>query len=170
MGNTASNLDKYPFVDFDAALPEKGETRLYNYVNKYCLDSAPAIIQDINDFPPANRAISEAVEEELDQDDRLLRKILQLNAERVENYFRFSQKLRRCLRLLIVEICSFDPAVKSDYTAETVTKTLAPRRAFIKQFGLLLHFAVKFDEIKIFTPAVQNDWASFRRMKSSESG
>lgn len=44
----------------------------------------------------------------------------------------------------------------------TIGELLDEHRALVKQFSKMLEFVLKFDECKMTTPAVQNDFSYYR--------
>ncbi len=62
--------------------------------------------------------------------------------------------------LLLWELCSgpLPPA-----------EQLESRQALAKQFAQLLDFVLRFDELKMSTPALQNDFSFYRRVMSRRS-
>jgi hypothetical protein len=56
------------------------------------------------------------------------------------------------LQKLLQALCSEDPR-----------ETLHNKQALAKQFAEVLQFTLKFDELKMSNPAIQNDFSYYRR-------
>jgi hypothetical protein len=80
----------------------------------------------------------------------------------LKDFYEYSQEIEQTLPKILHALCSGDPI-----------KNLESKQATTKQFAELLHFVLLFDDLKMTTPAIQNDFSYYRRtlsrMKMSEN-
>lgn len=65
--------------------------------------------------------------------------------------------LEKVLALLLGELCS---------DSMTPLKHLETQQALVKQFSCILDFVLKFDDLKMLNPSIQNDFSFYRRTVS----
>jgi len=75
------------------------------------------------------------------------------NVELLRNFYEYSQQLTKVFPQLMEELCK----------SNSEQKTLTEKQALAKQLGKILEFALRFDDCKMKTIAIQNDFSHFRR-------
>ena len=58
------------------------------------------------------------------------------------------------------------PAILEALCAEDPLKSLETKQALAKQFAEILQFVMRFDDMKMTNPAIQNDFSYYRRTLS----
>ncbi|KAL2085618.1 hypothetical protein ACEWY4_018938 [Coilia grayii] len=74
---------------------------------------------------------------------------------RLKKFYEFSQRLEAALHSLLWALTS--------ETYDDPTQHLEREQALAKQFAEILHFTLRFDELKMTNPAIQNDFSYYRR-------
>ncbi|XP_041924512.1 CYFIP-related Rac1 interactor B [Alosa sapidissima] len=75
--------------------------------------------------------------------------------EAIKKFYEFSQRLEAALHSLLRALTS--------ETYDDPTQHLEREQALAKQFAEILHFTLRFDELKMTNPAIQNDFSYYRR-------
>ncbi|XP_026544494.1 protein FAM49B-like [Notechis scutatus] len=164
MGNllkvlTCTDLEQGPnfFLDFENAQPTELEKEIYNQVN-VVLKDAEGILEDLQSYRGAGHEIREAIQHPTDE--RLQEKawgaVVPL-VGKLKKFYEFSQRLESALRGLLGALTS---------TPYSPTQHLEREQALAKQFAEILHFTLRFDELKMTNPAIQNDFSYYRRTLS----
>ncbi|XP_019498973.1 PREDICTED: protein FAM49B [Hipposideros armiger] len=146
MGNllkvlTCTDLEQGPnfFLDFENAQPTESEKEIYNQVN-VVLKDAEGILEDLQSYRGAGHEIRE------------------VKHTCFPIHFNFNLcPLEAALRGLLGALTS---------TPYSPTQHLEREQALAKQFAEILHFTLRFDELKMTNPAIQNDFSYYRRTLS----
>uniref|UniRef100_A0A914UQ45 CYRIA/CYRIB Rac1 binding domain-containing protein n=1 Tax=Plectus sambesii TaxID=2011161 RepID=A0A914UQ45_9BILA len=157
----ADHGDEGIFVDFENAQPTETEQEVYQLTEKV-LEQAEAVVDDLSTYGSgATEAIRAAIKNPGDaryQDDAWC-SLLKL-VRRLRKYYELSVRLEQVFPLLLWELCSGPlPPVEQ----------LESSQALCKQFAQVLDFVLRFDELKMATPALQNDFSYYRRTMSRQS-
>ncbi|GFS01897.1 protein FAM49B-like [Elysia marginata] len=142
------------FVDFENAEPSENERPVWNLV-KTVLDSAQDILLQLQRYKGATEEIRQAISNPKIEDlqDRAWQCVTPL-VSLLKTFFEFSLELERVIPQLLGMLCSEDL---------TPRQHLEQQQALFKQFALVLDFVLKFDDLKMTTPAIQNDFSYYRR-------
>ncbi|KAF2976334.1 hypothetical protein EK904_011326, partial [Melospiza melodia maxima] len=146
MGNllkvlTCTDLEQGPnfFLDFENAQPTESEKEIYNQVN-VVLKDAEGILEDLQSYRGAGHEIREAIQHP--NDEKLQGKawgaVVPL-VGKLKKFYEFSQRLEAGLRGLLGALTS---------TPYSPTQHLEREQALAKQFAEILHFTLRFDELK----------------------
>ncbi|XP_027287482.1 CYFIP-related Rac1 interactor B isoform X1 [Cricetulus griseus] len=139
------------------AQPTESEKEIYNQVN-VVLKDAEGILEDLQSYRGAGHEIREAIQHPAD--DKLQEKawgaVVPL-VGKLKKFYEFSQRLEAALRGLLGALTS---------TPYSPTQHLEREQALAKQFAEILHFTLRFDELKMTNPAIQNDFSYYRRTLS----
>ena len=142
------------FVDFENAQPTELEEETYRNVDNV-LNDAKAILKEMQAYKGASVEIREAINnphsEEAQQSawDAVMKHVGNL-----KSFYDFSKQLDEIVTLLLTELCSGNM---------TSMEHLEQQQALFRQFAQVLDFTLSFDEAKMTTPAVQNDFSYYRR-------
>uniref|UniRef100_A0A3B4BBR1 CYRIA/CYRIB Rac1 binding domain-containing protein n=1 Tax=Periophthalmus magnuspinnatus TaxID=409849 RepID=A0A3B4BBR1_9GOBI len=142
------------FLDFEHAQPSEAERATFEKV-KQVLEEGQEILEELQMYKGAGEEIRQAIQrptvERLQQ--RAWAAVLPL-VTKLHTFYDFSQKLESALCLLLdVFACAEAPP----------TQQLEQKQALAQQFAHILHFTLRFDELKMTTPAIQNDFSYYRR-------
>ncbi|XP_040572056.1 CYFIP-related Rac1 interactor B [Lepeophtheirus salmonis] len=146
------------FVDFENAAPvTPDETLLYEEAESLLKESL-SVLGDLQNYKGASKEIREAIGKPSPQTQSAAWNALLPSLQKLKRFYVFSQKMEFLVPKLLdalIEKEESDPA--------TILEILDERQALVKQFAKILEFVLKFDELKLVNPALQNDFAYYRR-------
>ncbi|KAM9338942.1 CYFIP-related Rac1 interactor A [Symphorus nematophorus] len=149
-------IENYPhfFLDFENAQPTEGEREVWNQVNSVLQDSE-SILSGLQAYKGAGQEIRDAIQNPNDfmQQERAWNSVCPL-VIKLKKFYSFSLRLEEALQSLL-ECLTCPPF--------TPTQHLEREQALAKQFAEILHFTLRFDELKMRIPAIQNDFSYYRR-------
>uniref|UniRef100_A0A8C5CZ86 CYRIA/CYRIB Rac1 binding domain-containing protein n=1 Tax=Gadus morhua TaxID=8049 RepID=A0A8C5CZ86_GADMO len=161
MGNllkvlTCTDLAQGPnfFLDFENAQPTEGEREVWKQVNSVLQDS-DSILSGLQSYKGAGQEIRDAIQKPNDAllQDRAWNSVCPL-VKKLKVFYSFSLRLEEALQSLL-ESLTCPPG--------SPTQHLEREQALAKQFAEILHFTLRFDELKMRSPAIQNDFSYYRR-------
>lgn len=141
------------FLDFENAQPTDGERELYEEVQEVLRDSE-SILEELQCYKGAGKEIREAIATPTpDCQAKAWASVLPL-VSHLKRFYLFSTQLEEIVPKILLHLCSgTDPPAQN----------LDSKQALVKQFAEILEFVLKFDEYKMKTPAIQNDFSYYRR-------
>ncbi|KAL4635468.1 protein FAM49B-like [Arapaima gigas] len=174
MGNllkvlTCTDLEQGPdfFLDFENAQPTEAERQVWEQVD-VVLKEAHRILDDLQAYRGAGAEIREAIQHPSDESlqDKAWSAVAPL-VGMLKKFYEFSQRLEVALHGLLGALTC---------TPDSPTQHLEREQALAKQFAEILHFTLRFDELKathigvsplqMTNPAIQNDFSYYRRTLS----
>lgn len=141
------------FLDFENAQPTEGERHVFEEVQRVML-SADNILEELAVYKGAGREIREAIATPNEEFQRRAWLAVVPLVTKLKRFYDFSLELEEIVPKILGELCS---------GAMTPTQHLETQQAIVKQFAEILEFVLKFDEYKMKTPAIQNDFSYYRR-------
>ncbi|KAF3836329.1 hypothetical protein F7725_028887 [Dissostichus mawsoni] len=165
MGNllkvlTCTDLEQEPnfFLDFENAQPTDAEREVWEQVD-VVLKDAKGILDELQAYKGAGQEIREAIQNPNDErlQEQAWAAVVPL-VGRLKKFYEFSQRLEAALHSLLRALTS--------ETYDDPTQHLEREQALAKQFAEILHFTLRFDELKMTNPAIQNDFSYYRRTLS----
>ncbi|KAF3857724.1 hypothetical protein F7725_010925, partial [Dissostichus mawsoni] len=140
-------------VQLDAQ-PSLSETALWEEVNGVLLE-ARVVLQQLQEYRGAGDEIRQAIQSPSVQgvQEKAWSAVVPL-VGKLKTFYVFSQKLEGSLRLLLGVLTS---------SGSSPTQQLEQKQALARQFAHILHFTLRFDELKMTNPAIQNDFSYYRR-------
>jgi len=145
------------FIDFENALPTPEEQTAWEAVNKV-LEKSESVLKDLKDYHGASEEIRTAIGNPRNNalQDIAWNIVLPL-VQRLKGFYEFSLELESVMPTLLCALCTGE---------ETVEQRLSTKQALAKQFAEILHFTLKFDDLKMTNPNIQNDFSYYRRTLS----
>ncbi|KAG7523642.1 hypothetical protein JOB18_001497 [Solea senegalensis] len=142
------------FLDFENAQPSQSEMVEWEKVNQV-LTEAQVILEDLQAYRGAGEEIRRAIQSPSVEgvQEKAWAAVVPLVAK-LKTFYEFSQKLESSLRCLLDVLTS---------STSTPTQHLENKQALARQFAHILHFTLRFDELKMTNPAIQNDFSYYRR-------
>ncbi|XP_054772733.1 CYFIP-related Rac1 interactor B-like [Lytechinus pictus] len=145
------------YINFEDAQPTEQEREIFERTADILIE-LDTILQDVQDYKGAGEEIRQAITSPRDND-------LQQNAwasvcplvARLKRYYEFSIKLDKVNQELLNALC---------IGADSPVQQLEQKQALAKQFAQVLHFTLKFDDLKMTNPSIQNDFSYYRRTLS----
>ncbi|XP_034534581.1 CYFIP-related Rac1 interactor B-like isoform X2 [Notolabrus celidotus] len=141
------------FLDFENAQPSQSESEVWEEVNQV-LTEAQVILEDLQSYRGAGEEIRQAIQSPGVEgvQEKAWAAVVPLVAK-LKSFYEFSQKLESSLGRLLVVLTS----------SSTPTQHLEQKQALARQFAHIMHFTLRFDELKMTNPAIQNDFSYYRR-------
>ncbi|XP_058963777.2 CYFIP-related Rac1 interactor B-like [Pocillopora verrucosa] len=145
------------FLDFENATPTESEKEVFDVV--HCvLDAAPQILQELQGYQGAGEEIRQAISNALNEElQEVAWKAVVPLVGKLKTFYEFALELEAVLPQLLYALCS---------GPETPIEHLERQQALAKQFAEILHFTLKFDDLKMTNPSIQNDFSYYRRTLS----
>ncbi|XP_056247551.1 CYFIP-related Rac1 interactor B-like [Seriola aureovittata] len=142
------------FLDFENAQPSQSETGVWEKVNQV-LTEAQIILDDLQAYRGAGEEIRQAIQSPGVEgvQEKAWSAVVPL-VIKLKTFYEFSQKLESSLQCLLDVLTS---------SGSTPTQHLEQKQALARQFAHILHFTLRFDELKMTNPAIQNDFSYYRR-------
>jgi len=145
------------FVDFENCEPTESEMEISVKIQEV-LKEAQKVLQGLRKYTGAQEVIRSAISNP--QNEELQEKawigVCPL-VEQLKKYYEFSLLLENNVPLLLQALSSNDMTAKEH---------LEKQQALVKQFAEILDFVIKFDDIKMVSPVIQNDFSYYRRTQS----
>lgn len=145
------------YIDFEDAQPTDEEREVFDRTADI-LKELDSILEDVQKYSGAGEEIRQAITSPRDNDLQQLAwgAVCPLVA-RLKKYYEFSIKLDKVNQELLNALCT---------GTESPVQQLEQRQALAKQFAQVLHFTLKFDDLKMTNPSIQNDFSYYRRTLS----
>ncbi|XP_045495468.1 CYFIP-related Rac1 interactor A [Colias croceus] len=144
------------FLDFENAAPTDTERDVYEEVQRVLIDS-DRILEEIQCYKGAGKEIREAIADPSTiTQERAWRAVKPL-VDKLLRFYNHSLELQRVVPRLLGSLVG---------GGMSPTQHLEQQQALVKQFAEILEFVLKFDEHKMKTPAIQNDFSYYRRIVS----
>ncbi|XP_054624712.1 CYFIP-related Rac1 interactor B-like isoform X2 [Dunckerocampus dactyliophorus] len=142
------------FLDFENAQPSSSEKVVWENVNQVLTESQ-VILEELQGYTGAGEEIRQAIQSPNEEgvQERAWSAVLPL-VTKLKTFYEFSHKLECSLPCLLDVLTSPDAPP---------TQQLEHKQALARQFALILHFTLRFDELKMTIPAIQNDFSYYRR-------
>ncbi|KAI4874788.1 hypothetical protein NFI96_014991, partial [Prochilodus magdalenae] len=146
------------------AQPTEAERGTWEEVD-VVLQEARAILDELQAYKGAGQEIREAIQNPNDEglQDQAWAAVVPL-VGKLKKFYEFSQRLVRLVDLAPTEAALHN--LLRALTNETYSDSmqhLEREQALAKQFAEILHFTLRFDELKMINPAIQNDFSYYRR-------
>jgi len=149
------------FVDFEYAQPTESEAETYHSVDSALMRSKQ-ILLDMQSYKGAMSEIREAINNPQSEDlQRAAWLAVLRHVSNLKLYYDFSKELERIVTRLLGDLCSGDM---------TSAEHLEQQQSLFRQFAHILDFTLSFDEAKMTTPSVQNDFSYYRRKANHSRG
>lgn len=145
------------FLDFENAQPTESEHEVHQVVERV-LSTSHGLLIELQQYKGADNEIREAISNPSRDDlqEKAWRAVCP-SVVKLKKYYEYSTELENVLPQLLQALCS------GPYTP---TQHLERQQALAKQFAEILHFTLKFDDLKMMTPSIQNDFSYYRRTLS----
>jgi hypothetical protein len=143
------------FIDFESAEASPAEQEIFDQVNAVLVRSAD-VLAGLEGYGGAGEFIRNAISNPKDE-------TMQTDAwscvcplvQKLKGWFDYSAEVETILPILLAGLCT-----------EAPEEALIAKQALAKQCAELLSFVLKFDDLKMNNPAIQNDFSYYRRTLS----
>ncbi|XP_053999007.1 CYFIP-related Rac1 interactor B isoform X2 [Hylaeus anthracinus] len=152
--STCCTPQKYDvFLDFENAQPSDIERDTFEAVQRV-LKNSESILEEIQCYKGAGKEIREAISAPTEECQRKAYLTVAPLVAKLKRFYEFSLELERVVPKILGQLCSGNLSP---------TQHLETQQALVKQLAEILEFVLKFDEHKMKTPAIQNDFSYYRR-------
>ncbi|XP_053596824.1 CYFIP-related Rac1 interactor B [Microplitis demolitor] len=141
------------FLDFENAQPSENERDTFEAVQRV-LKNSESILEEIQCYKGAGKEIREAISVPTQECQRKAYLTVVPLVAKLKRFYEFSLELERVVPEILGQLCSGNLSPMQH---------LETQQALVKQFAEILEFVFKFDEHKMKTPAIQNDFSYYRR-------
>jgi len=143
------------YIDFEKAEATAEEKDIYDRVQAV-LERSDGILEELGGYAGANAEIAAGISNPKDEAKQTAAwdAVCPL-VGKLKSFWDYSMEMEAILPVLLVGLCSEAP--------ETA---LATKQALAKQMAQVLSFVLKFDDLKMNNPSVQNDFSYYRRTLS----
>jgi len=139
------------FLDFEKAVPTEEEKEVHARVGAV-LNKGPDILERLSSYPGCEEHIRKAITNPSEEAEEAAWAAVLPSVEELKEFYDFSMELEECFPDLLVALCKNDPKA-----------SLANLQALAKQLANVFDFVLRFDDLKMVNPAIQNDFSYYRR-------
>ncbi|KAL5017396.1 hypothetical protein ScPMuIL_006985 [Solemya velum] len=142
------------FVDFENAAPTESEDPTWTKVQTV-LQDGHQILNSLQSYTGASEEIRQAISNPRSEEyqQQAWKAVCPL-VQQLKVFYDFSSNLDNIVPELLAVLCSNEL---------TPRQHLELQQALFKQFAEILDFVLKFDDLKMMNPAIQNDFSYYRR-------
>ena len=116
------------------------------------LNQGPEILEKIASYKGCEEFIRKAITTPTPENEEAAWKAVLPAVDRLQEFFDFATTLEEIFPMLLVALCAEDPR-----------HSLKNKQALAKQLADILDFVLRFDDLKMVNPAIQNDFSYYRR-------
>jgi len=147
------NIEKIDiFLDLENAVPkEEAEKEIYNQVSAV-LTKGPAILEKLSGYSGCEDFIRKAITTPGPENEDAAWGAVVPAVEQLREFYDFSLELDTCFPKLLVALCKTNPK-----------ENIGSQQALAKQLADVFDFVLRFDDLKMVNPAIQNDFSYYRR-------
>jgi hypothetical protein len=139
------------FIDFENVKPSDEEQEIYDVVAKV-LNEVPDILARLKDYKGCEDSIRRAITTPNEANEQMAWDAVLPAVEQLKEFYEFSSELETAFPKLLAALCKDDPK-----------EMLSKRQALVKQIAEVFDFVLRFDDLKMVNPAIQNDFSYYRR-------
>jgi len=146
--------DKDPvtiFLDFENARVSDDEKQIYDALAAV-LDKSASILTKLSNYRGCEEFIRKAITTPGPETEEAAWNAVLPAVEELKEFYDFSLELESCFPKLLVALCKNDPKAN-----------IAQQQALAKQLADVFNFVLRFDDMKMVNPAIQNDFSYYRR-------
>jgi len=139
-------------VNFESAEPQTDEEREIHAAVAAVLNKGPEILDALTNYAGCGELIRQAITTPNDKTEAAAWKAVLPAVEQLKEFYDFSHELEECFPKLLLALCKTDPE-----------DSIASQQALAKQLADVFDFVLRFDDAKMTTAAIQNDFSYYRR-------
>lgn len=157
MGSLISYIHNGPpsediFLDFEKAVPQSDEEKEVHANVGAVLNKGPDILERLQKYTGCEEQIRKAITTPSEETEQAAWVAVLPAVEELKEFYDFSIELEECFPRLLVVLCKNDPKAN-----------LANLQSLAKQLANVFDFVLRFDDLKMVNPAIQNDFSYYRR-------
>jgi len=140
------------FLDFENAKPASpAEQQVYEEVSAV-LVKGPNILEKLQNYSGCEESIRKAITTPGPETEDAAWQTVLPSVEQLKTFYDFSLELEACFPKLLVALCKTYPK-----------QNIKSQQALAKQMSDVFDFVLRFDDLKMVNPAIQNDFSYYRR-------
>jgi len=139
-------------LDLENAKPSTDEERQIYDTVAAVLTKAPSILEKLHNYAGCEESIRKAITTPGSETEDAAWNAVVPAVEQLKEFYDFSLELESCFPKLLVALCKTNPK-----------ENIASQQALAKQMADVFDFVLRFDDLKMVNPAIQNDFSYYRR-------
>jgi len=143
------------FVDFKNATPGSEEEKLVYENVSTVLNKATTVLESLGKYEGKEDLIKKAIQEPSPETMDAAWDSLLPNIDKLKDYYDFSIEIEEVFPNLLSTLCKNDPQ-----------QTIGQLQALTKQLAEVFDFVLRFDDMKMVNPGIQNDFSFYRRSRN----
>ena len=116
------------------------------------MNEVPDILARLKDYKGCEDSIRRAITTPNEANEQMAWDAVLPAVEQLKEFYEFSLELETAFPKLLAGLCKDDPK-----------EMLSKRQALVKQIAEVFDFVLRFDDLKMVNPAIQNDFSYYRR-------
>lgn len=140
------------FLDFENAVPDSEEEKKVHAAVAAVLDQSTQILDKLSNYTGCEEFIRRAITNPSPTTEEEAWKAVLPAVDQLKEFYDFCLELESCFPKLLVALCKNDPK-----------GNLGSQQALAKQLADVFDFVLRFDDLKMVNPAIQNDFSYYRR-------
>ncbi|KAI8983019.1 hypothetical protein BDB01DRAFT_792072 [Pilobolus umbonatus] len=139
--------------DLENATPSNSELQIYNKLYALLIIPGPSLLQSLRNYSPASDQIRDAIAKPTPENESKAWDAVSPTIRMLRDIYDYSSNLQNGLPKVLAVLCEGD-----------ANKNLEKNQGLAKLFAELLDFVFEFDNLKMRSPTLQNDFSYYRRM------
>jgi len=139
------------FLDLEKAVPTEEEKPTYEAVAA-TLSKGPQILEKLQNYRGCEDSIRKAITTPGPETEEVAWSYVLPAVEQLKEFYDFSLELETAFPKLLKALCKDNPK-----------QSIASQQALAKQLADAFDFVLRFDDLKMVNPAIQNDFSYYRR-------
>jgi len=142
------------FLDFEAAAPQTDKEKEIHSQIADILSKAEQILDKLNSYKGCDELIRSAISKPTPESEKAAWEAILPSLDILQEFFVFSVEIDKIYPRLLTSLFQSDDDLK---------KNLEGQQSLAKQLADIFDFALRFDDMKMINPGIQNDFSYYRR-------
>jgi len=139
-------------LDLESAQPTSEEEKAVHAEVNVVLEKGAAVLKQLSSYTGCEEAIRQAISNPSPETEDAAWNAILPAVDELKQFYDYSLELEKVFPRLLQALCKDDPK-----------QSLANQQALAKQLADVFDFVLRFDDLKMVNPAVQNDFSYYRR-------
>jgi len=139
------------YVNFQGAEPNEKEQELWDTVNELLVEGV-ALLREVEAYEDCGMEIRAALSQPTPENERTAFNRVSNNVKTIAKIYQFSKKVDKIFPTLLRSLATDDEK-----------SSIREQQAISRKVADILDFVLRFDELKMLRPGLQNDFAYYRR-------
>jgi len=149
---SAGNHSEDIMIDFEKAEPQTDTEKEIHANVSAVLNKGPSILDRLSSYQGCEEFIRKAITNPCPETEEAAWEAVLPAVDELKQFYDFSLELEEVFPKLLVALCKTDPKAN-----------LANLQSLAKQLANVFDFVLRFDDLKMVNPAIQNDFSYYRR-------